>query len=136
MGIETKVDVDVAKTSNNLIKGFQNEKTAQLFLFAIIFAIFAGLISTIVYFYYKFSESSNNNSSHYFISNLDKANERVLEFTKSLSIAIESIDKTNSKLQVQEEKLSDLKSSQILVQEELKDHEKRIMKIEIKGNLK
>ncbi len=117
MDLETKVqaNVDVEKTSKHLVSPFNNKETVVYYFACIVIFIFLGFntVSNIIFYTDIRSELKENNKRYDFI----------IENIASIKADVESEKRDNIRINNTIEQ----------IQVNIKEHEKRILKLESKG---
>jgi septal ring factor EnvC (AmiA/AmiB activator) len=117
------------KTSKAFVDGFKHPHAAPYLLFFLMSLLCAGVASLITYFVFQYSDHRDKYLSESFTNQLSIANQQVRQFN-------ENISNTNIALSQLKDQFNDFKSMQSELQSLIKDHEKRLMKIELKGNIR
>ena len=124
-----EVNVDAGEVSKNVTDGLKNERTAPYYLFAIIFVFSFALSAFSAYIVIKLMEQSNKNYSDTLNAQLQTATQQVKQFNETIAI-------TNVALIQLKEQFNEFKAMQNQFQYEIRDHEKRLLKLEYKSKLK
>ncbi len=123
-----EIKADVSETSEKLVDGFKNPVAAPYLLFFLMSLLCAGFASLITYIVFQYSDHKDKYYSESFANQLAIANQQVKQFNENISI-------TNSVLTQLKDQFSDFKVNQLELQNTIKDHEKRLIKIETKEHI-
>ncbi len=120
-----EIKADIAETSEKIVDGLKNPYSAPYTLIFLISLICGGFTSLITFFVFQYSDHKDKYFSESFATQLNIANQQVKLFNENISA-------TNSALILLKDQFTDFKIIQSEIQNTIKDHEKRLIKIESK----
>lgn len=120
----SEIKEDIATTAKELVTGLSSEKSPYLLIFLLVL-ICVGFSSLVTFFVFQGSSQSNKYYSESLTSQLQIANQQVKQFNETIML-------TNTALITLKEKFEDHMSLEQDMQKIVKDHEKRILKLEVK----
>ena len=123
-----EIKADVSETSKSIVDGLKNPIAAPYILIFLMSLLCAGFSSLITYFVFQYSDHSNKYISESFTNQLAIANQEIKKFNENISV-------TNNALSQLKDQFTDFKAMQSELQTAIKDHEKRLIKIETQENI-
>ncbi len=120
---------DIASATKEVVAGFSNEKSAPFLLIFLLVFICVGFFSLVTYFVFQNSGQNNKYYLDSITTNAQAANNEVKVLTENISTA-------KSEFSAFRSELKDYKNAQTEIQNSIKDHEKRLIKIEVKENIR
>lgn len=111
-----EIKADVNETSKSIVDGLKNHVAAPYILVLSVLLICSGFSSLITYLVFQYSDNSNKYISESFKNQLEIASQEIKKFNENISITNMSLSK--------------IKDEQSEVQITIKDHERRLIKIE------
>ncbi|RDB37393.1 MAG: hypothetical protein DCC88_00260 [Spirobacillus cienkowskii] len=119
----------LGETCKEVVSGLSKESSSPYLLIFLLVLFCVGFSSLVTYLVFQNSGQSNKFYSEQLFSQIQIANQQVKQFNENIAV-------TNIALSQLKEQFSDFKIMQSEIQNSIKDHEKRLIKIEMKGNLR
>ncbi|WP_186650141.1 hypothetical protein [Fluviispira vulneris] len=125
----TDLKDEIAGTGKQLVNSLSNNHASPFLLMFLLVLLSVGFSSLLTYLVFQNSGQSNKYYSDSLTTQLQVANQQVKQFNENITV-------TNAALTQLKEQFSDFKIMQADLQNSIKDHERRLIKIEVKGKIR
>lgn len=120
---------DFVATGKEIVTRLSSERSSPYLLIFLLVLVCVGFSSLLTYLVFQNSGQNNKYYSDSLTTQLQVANQQVKQFNENISI-------TNTALAQLKEQFTDFKSMQSELQSSVKDHEKRLIKIEVRERIR